>query len=472
MSVRGRTCRGGVIALAALLALVAARPARANPEPPANYDALVAAMGGAAVATANNPSALFHNPARLDQIERFAITAVATSLLVNLQAPFAGPGTEQESGLIYAPLLFLGGAGRVHERVVVGAGAYVYTGFGGGFRNVDCIANGDPVDCEAPDSPYRIDPPADQEVTLFVAEFAIPVQVKVHERVSLGVTLRLPWGRQDVRAHQDINNSNPDTPFLGQAEQTLSGFGIPGVLLGVNVEPIDGLHIGLAYRSKVWVNLDGTTTTPPLVPGADPLLVDTSTRWDVPHMLRLGVAYTTWRDRLTVTGEFKIQFHDEANEAQVFELDNPLAPDTRAEFRWKNVYFGNLAAELWALPRWPIRLGVTLARSASEPETLTPFSPPPGIQYGMYGGFGVLAGPLQVDMAFGWGGGPAYTRTENGALCVDADERTEGVGARRTLTAQGGCAGTYDVDSWFLSLSATFRLGAEEGGSESESGEP
>ena len=97
MSVRGRTCRGGVIALAALLALVAARPARANPEPPANYDARVAAMGGAAVATANNPSALFHNPARLDQIERFAITAVATSLLVNLQAPFAGPGTEQES---------------------------------------------------------------------------------------------------------------------------------------------------------------------------------------------------------------------------------------------------------------------------------------------------------------------------------------------------------------------------------------
>ena len=55
---------------------------------------------------------------------------VGTSLLVNLRAPFAGPGTEEESGLIYAPLLFFGAVGRVHERVSLGAGAYVYTGFG------------------------------------------------------------------------------------------------------------------------------------------------------------------------------------------------------------------------------------------------------------------------------------------------------------------------------------------------------
>lgn len=447
----------------ALFALAAvaltATTARANPEPPYAYDARVAGMGGAASATVDNAAGLFHNPGQLDQIERFSVTAVITSLLVNLRAPFAGPGTEQDSGIQYAPLMFLGGVGRVHERVTVGLGAYIYTGFGGGYRTVDCIGYGTDVPCDDPDYPGIIEPPQEQQVTLFVAELAVPVQVTVTEWLSLGVALRLPWGRQRVTATQELPDANENTLTFGRADQEIAGFGIPGILFGASIRPVEGLNLALVYRSKVWVDMDGTTTADnPL--GGDPLEIPTSTTWYVPHMLRFGVSYTTWEDRLTIAGDFKIQFHEEANESQVFELDSPIAPNTVAQFNWRNALVGALGVEVYATPRLPLRLGASLARSATNPDTITPFTPPPGIQYGFYGGFGIDVDPIDIDLAAGWGGGKAYRRTETGDLCRDVDgpTRTMGRGPNRQILASGGCPGTYDVDSWFISFSATYRM--------------
>ena len=441
--------------VASLVCCAAASVAHANPEPPANYDARVAGMGGVAIATVENAAGLFHNPAQLEHVERFSLTVVATSLLVNLRAPFSGEGSEVDSGIIYAPLMFAGGVGRVHERVTVGLGAYVYTGFGGGFTGIDCLSYNDRAACSDPMFAGRIDPPSKEEVTLFVTEFAVPLQVTLHDRVSLGVTFRLPWARMDVTATQDVPNGN-DEIFLGRANQELSGVGIPGVLLGISVRPIDRLTLSAAYRSKVWVNLDGTTKVPL---GMTTLDVPTSSRWYVPHMIRIGAAVRAWRDRFVFSAEFKVQMHEEANEEQFFELDNILAPNTRAQFNWQNVYLGSMAAELWVAPRVPIRVGISLGRSASRPATLTPFSPPPGIQLGVYGGFGVRAGPMDIDFGFGWGGGPSYEIDRDYPLCAEADARTSGAGANRTLEASGGCRGSYDVDSYFLSLSATYSFG-------------
>ena len=70
-----RTLRLG--ALVAFAWLLASR-ASANPEPP-SADARVVGMAGVAIATVDSPAALLHNPAQLDRIERFAITASATS---------------------------------------------------------------------------------------------------------------------------------------------------------------------------------------------------------------------------------------------------------------------------------------------------------------------------------------------------------------------------------------------------------
>lgn len=436
------------------------RQAFANPEPTATYDARVAAMGGVAIPTLENAAALYHNPAQLSEIGRYSLNATLTSLLVNLHAPFAGIGSDRDSGLIYAPLMFAGGAFRVHERVTLGLGAYVTTGFGGGFDGVPCISTQTRVtdgDCEDPTFSGRLDPPVQQEVLLFIAELAVPIQVNILPNLSIGVSLRLPWGRQRVGATQDIPNGDPDVANYQLADQAVDGFGIPGVLAGITYRPTSRITLAATYRSQVHVDMTGTTTARI---GASSLDIPTSTRWYVPHMFRVGAAIRSANQRLVVGGEFKVQFHSLANQRQVFELDNPLAPNTIADFSWQNVYIGVLGAEYLATPKLPIRIGMSFGRSASISRTLTPFSPPPGIQFGFYGGAGYTIGNATIDFAFGWGGGPAHERTESGALCgdIDADSREEGRGSNRSVLAGAGCPGTYDVDSWFLSLSASYAL--------------
>ena len=446
------------LALCVLVGAVAApSTARANPEPPAIYDARVMGMGGTALGTLDNASALFHNPAQLDRVNRFSITGVFTGLAVRLTGAFAGTGSEQESPLIFAPLIFAGGVGRVHERVVFGGGAYIYTGFGGGVENVGCVTAGLTQSCD--DIPaLRLDPPRSQTVRLFVAEFAMPVQISViPDRLSLGVTFRLPYGNQSVA-------TDTQSPFtegeLSRADQNVSGVGIPGILAGLSYRPTDDLTLAVAYRSKVWIDMDGETTTelPENLGFGPQATLATKTRWYVPHMLRVGFAQELWDDRITLAGEFRVQFHREANREQAFTLTSEdrtldaIVPDTVARFDWRNVYLGNLGFEVLARDYLPVRLGFSLASSASNPATMTAFSPPFGVQAAYYTGLGYRADTYTLDLGFSFSTGNDATNAEDGALCTPGDF------SGRTLTPAAGCSGTYDAVSYFVSLSASYDL--------------
>lgn len=426
-----------------------ASTAHANPEPPATYDARVAGMGGIALTTIDNAAAIYHNPAQLDQVGSFSATFVLTTLLVNLEAPFAGPGTEQDSGLILAPLFFVGAAGEIVEDVAIGFAAYVYTGFGGGFDDVGCISYrsaeaGVHPDCD--NSEYRglLVPPRDQSVRLFVTELAFSAQVSLAPNLSLGASLRIPWAQQTVSATQEAFG------VFTTAEQNVSGVGQPGVLVGMTYRPTPNLSIAAAYRSKVSIEMAGTTRTE--VFGTD-VRLQTTTAWQVPHMVRVGVSHTFLQRRLLLAAEFKVQMHSTANQRQVFVSTGDLENRTVADLKWKNAYVGTLAAEFIVRTGMPIRIGMTLGRSATNPDTMTSFSPPPGIQYGFYGGIGFHADPMTFDLGIGWGGGPAHQQQQASPYCVaESDRPREQAG---DLVAGGGCPGTYDVDSWFLSLSAT-----------------
>src|SRR5690606_23963549 len=118
-----------------------------------------------------------------------------------------------------------------------------------------CITYGDPTHCGSEDEANVVyDPPVSEEVTLFIAELAVPIQITlIRDVLSVGVTLRMPYGRQSVNATQEAFG------MWNQAEQELDGFGIPGVLLGVSYRPIPELTLAASYRSKVWVDMSGIT---------------------------------------------------------------------------------------------------------------------------------------------------------------------------------------------------------------------
>lgn len=436
------------------------------------YDARILAMGGQAVAFVDNPTALFHNPAGLDHIERFQFTGVVTNLLVTFDAPFAGPGSEQDSGINYAPLMFLGAAGRIHERLTIGAGLYISTGFGGGFENVSQIGLGGRCTHDADGNRQSdatdlcLDPPQDQTVRLGVFELAVPIGIRITDDLRVGVSLRMPYARMEVDVWQEVSVVNNATvmnsSFFTPATQDVSGFGIPGVLLGIQYEPVEGLMLGFAYRSKIYIDMTGKTEVQ-LFDGAPTLSIPTSTRWYVPHMFRFGVAYRTLADRLLMSAEFKIQMHATANEDLVFELDNPLAPDLEIPFDWDNVYLTSAGVEFYATENLPLRLGFSIGRGATPQYTTTPFSPPPGILYAFYGGLGWETEHVSVDLGFSWGGGapavigdnPGAGEGEVGSLCVQTSRDAP-------VPIKAGCPGTYEIDSYFIGLSVTYRLGRRD----------
>jgi hypothetical protein len=443
----GATLRTLVAAatFSALLSLAA--PARANPEPPATYDARVVGMGGTAVAYLQGPAALYHTPAGLDGIEGFEISASLTNLMVRFRAPFAGAGSETTSDMNYAPLFFLGGGARVSKRLTVGLGAYISTGFGGGFQRLSRIGTGtgtcidDPVTGVHDDNgtDYCPETPLNQTVFLVVGELALPVAVRVTDTFRLGLALRLPYAQEAVRAVQEVQ------PAVYQAvEQDVSGLGIPGVLLGAQWDATPWLSLGFSYRSKVWIDMRGQTTLEVL---GTPTSFPTRTRWSVPHAFRFGAALRALQRRLLLTAELKIQLHQEANKRQVFHLRDagPSLGTITADFNWRNVYLLSAGAEFMALPWFALRLGFSGSRSATPRATVTPFTPPPGILIAAYGGLGVRGETVDVDLGFAWGGGAAVQIAENGPNCQPGDR------------VKYGCSGSYDVNSYFLSISAIWR---------------
>ena len=435
------------ICILSTTALLPIQRAFANPEPTATYDAKVVGMGGVAAPTIDSAAALYHNPARLSVLEDHSLTITWTSLLVDLSAPFAGPGSEQSSGLIYAPLGFAGGATRLTDDVVAGLGAYITTGFGGGFDSVPCVGNGA---CE-----MSFMPSTKQEVTLFVLEIAAAASVEITDTLSVGLALRLPYGEQSVNALQQDH-------IIGQWQrgiQDLKGLGIPGVLVGANWAPARWLTLAFAYRSKTYVDMRGTTD---IALGSETYALPTTTRWYTPHMFRLGAAWHPL-DRLTVATDIRLQLHEEANKEQRFSLDTSpfpvpsLVPKTTvAEFKWRNVFSAALAVEGKFWHNYFARIAFSTSNSASNPETLTPFSPPPSIGFGAYVGVGYRAKPIAFDLGFGYTGQLPHDISENGPRCVPGNQRYDQ--ANDILYAQGGCAGRYDVTAIFVSASLSHQF--------------
>ena len=466
--------------------LVMTPRARANPEPPALYDARIVGMGGTGIAHVLGPAAAVHNPAQLDTVEDFDVNLTATNLFVRFRASFSGAGNEQDSPLIYAPLPFLGGAIRFTDRFTLGMAAYISTGFGGGFSNVERIGVGEPcidglfdIRSEA-DHCFPEDDPQDQNVTLVIGELAIPMSIRILDNFRVGLALRLPYGAQRVSTHQEITGALLNAPFYGlgyaRVNQSVSGFGTPGVLLGATYDATPTFSLAVAYRSKIRISMSGTTDIAlrdsplldnaivrPIVDGlpaigmlVDGLVTDipTKTDWYVPHMFRVGFAKWLLDRRLLVSAELKVQFHKEANKEQVFRMEGAAAniglAEMRADFDWRNVYLGLFGAEFWATANVPLRVGFTIGNSATPKHTTNAFAPPPGLQVGGYFGSGIRFGKFAVDLGFGYGSGPQYERE---ALPAGQYYPT----CQPGQPVKAGCSGVQAVRSYFLSLGATYR---------------
>lgn len=442
-------------ALLAMLAvsLVSGR-ARANPELPAMYDARSVGMGGTGTAFLEGATGgVYFNPALLDGVDKLDLSVTAAPFIPQISAPIAQPGTvsptsQTDTAGAVIPLFLLGVGVRVHERITLGLGAYVQSGLGAEFRNVGILD-------AAATPPGARDDFNDLKLQVAVFEATLPIAVRITDKLSIGAAWRTAYTTQSTT----LVLPNAAAPgVVSRVDQDVSGFSLLGASFGVTVRPIEALSLALSYRTKMTMDLEGTTNieanaAPPMAPTQVVSDADTTSAWSTPHQLRLGSALWLLDERLLLSLEGRVQFYREANKSLDSSVDlnnQPLSMvlmqselKSSRQLGWKDAYSAQLGAEYWAMSMLALRAGFTLGNSASSRRYVNAFTPSPGVLYSVTAGLGLKWTHWEAGLAGSY---------QHGAADVKASE------IAADMNGPVAPAGRYEGDLVVIALSVGYRM--------------
>lgn len=379
-------------------------PASADQEAPALYDARSAALGGTGYSYLDSGAAPFLNPANMDLWEKTAITLAVTPTFSQVSAPFTGPGSETESTRGIAPLFLVGGGYRVQERLVLGLAAYATGGVGSTYNNVEAVGG------------------EDLDLAVGLGEISVPLSVRILPNLSVGVAFRV------VLAFQ---NSDVLDPMSGlRTEQSQFGVGVPGFHVGLNYRPRDDMAFSLTYKSRVNIDLNGTTTL------ADGQEVDSDSEWFLPHSFQIGSSFRLVNDALLLAFGLNVQFYDQSHDTVTTILDLPSEETEQTlVLNWRNTVTGKLGIEYRVSQLAAVRAGYVVGNSAVRPSEANPFLPTPGVLQAVSAGAGFYVGEFEIGAALLF----SFANTEV------------------TETPRNGSAGTYKTNSIVIAASGTWR---------------
>jgi long-subunit fatty acid transport protein len=184
------------------------------------------------------------------------------------------------------------------------------------------------------------------------------------------------------------------TGTLVPSKIDLSGWGFLGAQLGVFAKATKSTRLGLTYRNKVAVNMSGDTTM-----GGQSL--HTEMEFAAPHTFKLGVAQSLLDDRFLLALDLKFSMYKESSKELVVKTDIPGAGtiSTTQTLDWKNTLGVYAGGEYRFAPQGPaVRLGYSLAQSATPNSYANPILPPPGIQQSISAGAGMSFSIVDVDL--------------------------------------------------------------------------
>lgn len=428
--------RSSSVAIAvAVTMLLAAGKATASTDINGLFDARSMGMGSTGVAYLDSPGVLALNPAAIDGIKELALSLDIYLIVAQPEAPYTithvdGAGQQYQtyetirSEPTSAPLPFIGGAFRLADRVVFGAGIYPMVGQGTQARY-------------QPAPELRPELWLENEAALGLIEVGNALSVRILDNLSFGAMYRITYMTQTV-----------STPVPGQnfvratnpvyANIDVTGLNFAGFQLGVLWKPVPSLGLGFSYRNKVVMEGEGTTESNNPITG-ETVSIPTIMEFPNPHNFRVGLAWTTLQEKLLLAAEFKYLMYAEAWETlNTTTTRNGMTMTTSTPTHWKDAYNVYLGAEYTLSKLLRLRGGYIMATSATPAEYAQQFMAPPGVSHcGTAGiGFKVLK-DLNVDFA------AAYV-----VLQSEID----------TATPENSGVGTYASHGYELSLSAMYHL--------------
>ncbi|MBI1939578.1 MAG: outer membrane protein transport protein [Ignavibacteriales bacterium] len=341
------------------------------------HGARAMAMGGAFTGLANDPSAIYFNPAGITQLSGTRISAGVT--LISPISSFRGPAPDiteySQHSQLFTPFNFYV-THQFTDDLFVGLG--VNNPFGLGTEWDDTW-------------PGRY-LAVDTEVRTFF--FNPVVAYKLTEELSISAGLNFAFGDVKIIRNADL------APFDGEAQVNLSGDATAwGFTAGIFYKVSDQFSAGVSFRSESTFDFEGTAETE--APSQFSALVpsgDISASLTTPMNLTAGVAYKPL-EYLTITADFQyigwssydvlaVDFKDESQE------------DLAAVRDYENTYILRLGGEYILTDALALRGGFLFDNNPVKDELVEP-TLPDSDRLGFNIGFGYkLTDNINVDVAY------------------------------------------------------------------------
>lgn len=349
---------------------------------PMLYSARHMGMGGTAIGYVNDPSALFHNPAGLGQVQRGEVLGDFSLLLGKIQASPSLVAKDVTSDLTVAPFFLVGGAYRVHPRIVLGLGVYPIASSGATFHYGSAGF--------------------EDRTELFFLEASPAIAFNILDNLRIGVGYRMTYVRL---ARYEGTPGSADTPFL---DFTLTGQNFAGFRVGAQWAPLPWLSVGAVYRNPTTTKVSNDHGTALALQ-----FHDVSTKFTLPS--KLGAGTRADFDRFGLSGSVAVDYEYTFNsENKGYPLIGTAAGATTPTsvsnvFEWSDSQTVRVGLEYRFLKdvsrefeHVAARAGYVYDSKTANAEYPTPFGTPPGHTQVFTVGTGYNGGTWQTNLAYAY----------------------------------------------------------------------
>ena len=385
------------------------------------HGAAAMAMGGAFVAIANNPTAIFHNPAGIAWLEGTQIS-FGTTLITpknSLSLPNWPDPTyhsiKGESLLFYPSNFYI--SHKVNDRITAGFGFFTPYGLGTEWPK---------------DYPLKYIATSDDMKTFF---FNPALAFKVNENLSVAFGVSYIYSTLTFELVEREDNIVDLGPLIGLPEPVWASVDVPiifkanGSGWGLNAGALykgENFSLGFNWRGGFKIEYDGDlelespqllipSPYDQLIPSAViaaisaqveeiiPSEGDASTSFNFPHIFGVGAAFNL-TESLLFTADFHYILWSSFDE-YVVDVDVPLAipgvefKDKEVEENWKDSFVLRGGFQYMLNENFALRAGILYDQTPQPAETMDPVLPDAS-RWAFTGGFGYKSGNFVVNVAY------------------------------------------------------------------------
>ncbi len=390
------------------------------------YEQGARAMGRASAFAAcpSDPSAMFYNPAGLAMLEGTQVYLGGTAIMPS--GDFSGSGAltgvtaDQEKQTFLPPNLYV--SHQLSDQLTLGLG--VHAPFGLGTKWPETF----------------IGRYAAYETSIAGVAINPTVAYKLNDNLAFGVGVDVRLSKLILKRYngQDVGGGTILDVATADLETDMAN--AIGFNAGALYQATDQISIGLAYRSKVEIEYEGTatieqiTTGIPAIDGAVATLVgdhDVATSIAYPSVLTAGVAYKA-SDQLLLEVDVNMVGWSAFEQLEVTGL--PTGIETIEE-DYENSITVRVGGEYWLKEDMALRFGYLYDQSPVPAKSISPLLPDAD-RNGITFGFGKTFGNMTLDVA--------------GMYLMFADADTEGLAALN---------GIYKNSALLFAVNLGFALG-------------